>query len=62
MNPQPVPQDEYIENLWQSVREGLITWQELADLQATYLRDRQPVSVPTIQEIRARVRREGNWR
>lgn len=34
-----VPTQDYIENLWQSVNEGLITWGELRDLQAAYLRD-----------------------
>jgi len=52
--PPPVPADEYIAGLWASVKEGLITWAELRDLQATYLRDQAPVPLPTIEEIRGK--------
>lgn len=46
--PAPVPADAYIDNLYRSVEEGLITWQELGDLQATYLRDCAPVPLPEL--------------
>ncbi len=46
--PAPVPQSEYIDNLWASVKEGLITWPELRDLQAVYLRDQRPIPLPRL--------------
>ena len=52
--PPPVPADEYIAGLWASVKEGLITWAELNALQAVYLRDRRPIPLPTIEEIRGK--------
>ena len=46
--PAPVPQSEYIDNLWASVKEGLITWAELNALQAVYLRDQRPIPLPRL--------------
>lgn len=48
ITPPPVPADEYIDNLWASVKEGLITWPELNDLQAVYLRDQRPIPLPRL--------------
>ena len=46
--PAPVPQSEYIDNLWASVKKGLITWPELNALQAVYLRDQRPIPLPRL--------------
>ena len=35
--PSPVPTEDYIAGLWQSVRAGVITWQEVARLQADHM-------------------------
>lgn len=53
MTPVPVPHTEYIDNLWSSAREGLISWRDLNDLQATYLHTPRSVAADFLQrEIR----------
>ena len=48
ITPPPVPADEYIDNLWKAVKAKLITWPELNDLQAAYLRDQRPIPLPRL--------------
>ena len=51
--PGPVPASDYIFNLWCSAREGLISWRDLNDLQATYLHTPRSVAADFLQrEIR----------
>lgn len=53
--PSPVPNEDYVESLWRSVTEGLITWQELRGLQAEYLVSREPVQIDTVALHRQQV-------